>query len=126
MSFACRLFLERLFREQVANHVEVDWLNKLFEEEQNCRGRANGITKLLFVGLHGFRFVRLKSSGEESPGRLSSMMIASKLLKFRSIQISERISVFWSQNTKWQRAKEKLIPSQIQNGKTLRLLVLSR
>ena len=57
----------------------------LFEEEQNCRRQANGITILLFVGLHNFRFVRIKSSGEESLGRRSSMMMASKLLTFRSI-----------------------------------------
>ena len=29
--------------------------------------------------------------------------------------------MFWSQNTKWQRAKEKQILSQIQNGKTLKI-----
>ena len=29
--------------------------------------------------------------------------------------------MFWNQNTKWQRAKEKLIPSQIQNAKRLKI-----
>ena len=29
--------------------------------------------------------------------------------------------MFWSQNIKWQRAKEKLIPNQIQNAKTLKI-----
>ena len=29
--------------------------------------------------------------------------------------------MFWSQNTKWQRAKEKLISSQIQNAKTVKI-----
>ena len=29
--------------------------------------------------------------------------------------------MFWSQNTKWQRAKEKPILSQIQNAKTLKI-----
>ena len=42
MSFACRLFLEQLCREQVANHVEVfairafDWLNKFLKKSRTA------------------------------------------------------------------------------------------
>ena len=64
---------------------------------------------ILFVGHHIFRFVRIKSSGQESSGHLSSMMDHSiEVVKLRSIQISEGTSVFWSQNTKWQRARETI------------------